>query len=355
MSEFKLGQRKSLDGLRGLAILFVLLFHIPSLPLGGGFIGVDLFFVLSGFLITTLLLEEQNETGTISLKAFYARRGLRLLPPLVAMLVSMIVLSAIYDATADAAKVRTSALITLFYSANWFLAYRAFPGLELSSCWSLSVEEQFYLVWPLLLIGLLKIKGPARLKAALLFAAMLLSATLRAGLWLRTHSFERVFFGSDTHADGLLAGAWAALLLSRGAHPRSRSLSLVAHATLVLLFVFLYRGWLADPAVLVGGLFLLNLGMAALVVCLVQSPGPLLRSFFEFPPLVGLGRISYGVYLWHMVVFGLSGRVPILKTQGSWPLTLGLTVAVAAASYYGLERPVLRLKKRFARVSSASP
>jgi hypothetical protein len=180
-------------------------------------------------------------------------------------------------------------------------------------------------------------------------------AGLRALLWKTTGSFERVFFGSDTHADGLLAGSLAGLLLSQGWVPPSRLLKLAAHVVLGVLFLFLYWGWLADAYVLAGGLFILNLGMTALVVALVRDPGPLLLGFFEFGPLAWLGRISYGVYLWHMVVFGLSGRLPLLKRAGSWPLTIALTIAVAALSFYLLERPLLRLKRRFSRVSPQSP
>jgi peptidoglycan/LPS O-acetylase OafA/YrhL len=353
VAEFKLGQRKSLDGVRGLAILFVLLSHLPSLPFGGGFIGVDLFFVLSGFLITTLLLEEHRETGSISLKSFYARRALRLMPALVAVLIATIVLTAAFETPSTSAKARTSALMTLFYSANWFMAYKAYPFPGLTATWSLSVEEQFYFVWPLLLAAMLKMNWSTRTKAMVVLAGLLLSAGLRAALWKGTGSFERVFFGTDTHADGLLAGSLAGLCLSRGMVLSTRALNLVGHVMLGILLLFLYWGWLADDWVLLGGLLALNLGMTALVVCLVQSPGPLLRGFFEFPPLAWLGRISYGVYLWHMVVFGLPGRIPVLKEACPWPLTIGLTIGVAALSYYALERPMLRLKRRFSRVSPA--
>jgi len=354
VAEFKLGQRKSLDGVRGLAILFVLLFHVPNLPFGGGFIGVDLFFVLSGFLITTLLIEERRENGDIRLKAFYVRRALRLLPALAVMLAVMVGLAAAFDPPAEAAAARTSALMTLFYSANWFLAYKAFPFAGLSATWSLSVEEQFYLVWPILLIGLLRMRASARVRSMVVLAALLLSAGLRAALW-KSSGFERVFFGSDTHADGLLAGALAALLLSQGVVPRSGLLNGVAHGVFVVLLVFVRWGWLADASVLQGGLLALNLGMAAMIVCLVQSPGPLLRGVFEFAPLVWLGRISYGVYLWHMVVYGIPGRIPWLHGRCPWPATIALTVAVAAASYHLLERPLLRFKRRYSRVSPVSP
>jgi peptidoglycan/LPS O-acetylase OafA/YrhL len=267
----------------------------------------------------------------------------------------MVVMVAVFDSPGEAANARNSAVMTLLYSSNWFMAYKAFPFPGLSATWSLSVEEQFYLVWPLLLITLMKLKLPPRGMVAVVAGGMLLSAALRALLWKTTGSFERVFFGSDTHADGLLAGSLAGLLLSQGWVPPSRLLKLAAHVVLGVLFLFLYWGWLADAYVLAGGLFILNLGMTALVVALVRDPGPLLLGFFEFGPLAWLGRISYGVYLWHMVVFGFSGRLPLLKRAGSWPLAIAMTIAVAALSFYLLERPLLRLKRRFSRVSPQSP
>jgi len=357
--EFSLGHRKSLDGVRGMAIVFVLLSHLQNLPLQGGFIGVDLFFVLSGFLITTLLLEEERDRGDIRLRDFYARRALRLLPALIAMLLVMIGMSAWTDGADDAAKMRKSALMALFYSANWFSAFRAFPSAELSATWSLSIEEQFYLVWPLLLRTLLRWRVSTTRIAVLAAAGLFLSAGWRAWLWRSTGSFERVFFGSDTHSDGLLAGTLAGLLVSSGAlRPTpalARTLNWGAHLTLGILMLYLRWGWEADGYTLETGILVLNLGMAVLVLSLLFSPGPILRAVFEFPPLVWMGRISYGLYLWHMVVYGRGGRMPLLRSAGWWPLTVAATIGVAAASFYLLERPMLRWKRRFERVPSSAP
>lgn len=354
MGEFTLGHRKSLDGVRGLAIVFVLLSHVPSLPLGGGFIGVDLFFVLSGFLITTLLLEERRETGGIRLGAFYARRALRLLPALVAMLLVVVGLSAWKDDPAVAAGTRTGALMTLLYSANWFMAYKAYPCAELQPTWSLSVEEQFYLVWPLLLLGLLKAGAARRTLAAVAAGGLLASAGWRALLWTWTGSFPRVYYGADTHADGLLAGALAGILISGGGLPSTpaatRALNGSGHVTLGLLLPFLFLGWPADPYVIQGGMLLLNLGMASMVACLMRSPGPLLSGLFEFGPLVWLGRISYGLYVWHMVTFSLGRWLPGPEWAGAWPVVLAVTTGAAALSWVALERPLLGLKRRFVRI-----
>jgi peptidoglycan/LPS O-acetylase OafA/YrhL len=353
---FKLGQRRGLDGLRGFAIVLVILSHIPKFGLGGGFIGVDVFFVLSGFLITTLLLEEWRETGGISLGAFYARRALRLLPALILMLLAVVVVSAWTEPRPAAGEMRMSALMTLLYSANWFLAYRAYPRLELSPTWSLSVEEQYYIVWPVLLVLLLRMKWSKRAIAAFVIAAILASVGTRAWLWSTTGSFERVFFGSDTHADGLLLGSLAGLLLSWGACPRSaaliRGFNWSAHLALGFFAVFLFIGWPADPYLFQGGYLALNLGATALLLCLISSPWPALRLLFESAPLVWVGRVSYGLYLWHIGAFWILSRTPWSGGNRHWPLAVALTFAAASASYYGLERPILKLKRRFERVPS---
>jgi peptidoglycan/LPS O-acetylase OafA/YrhL len=365
VSEFTLGYRKSLDGLRGIAVLAVVLSHMPQLEFLGGFFGVDLFFVLSGFLITSLLLEEWRARGDISLKAFYARRALRLLPALVEVLLVAVVFSALKEPPAEAEAMRSAALITLGYSANWFVAFRCYPRQELAHTWSLSVEEQFYVLWPFVLLMMLKLNLSRRTIGGILVALLLGSAALRAYLWLTTRSWERVYYGSDTHADGLLAGALVALMMFSGVRPQTalgtRLLNWVAHGMMVFLGFYFVRGWAADPMLSVGGYLALNLGAAAVVMCLVCSPWAPLRFLCEMPALVWVGRISYGVYLWHAVIFwmlrvrkvGLPGPSWVLPIASA--LAVASVVAVAAVSFYVLERPLLRLKRRFERVESARP
>jgi peptidoglycan/LPS O-acetylase OafA/YrhL len=355
---FTLGYRKSLDGLRGIAILAVVLSHVRTFPFGGGFFGVDLFFVLSGFLITSLLLEEWRETSDVSLKAFYARRALRLLPALILFLGTMTAVSAWREPPDQSAKMGTSALMALFYCANWFVASRSFPRSELSATWSLSVEEQFYILWPMLLLLMLKGKWSMRAISAVIVAGIAASAAVRAWLWNTGSSWERVYYGSDTHADGLLAGALVAVMMASGVVPASprgaRILNWVAHGMMVFLGVFFVRGWAADPMLFQGGYLALNLGAAAVVYCLVCSPWAPIRKVCEFGPLVWLGKISYGVYLWHLAPPLLITLLPA-PPGGVRPLAgFALTLGLAAVSYYGFERPLLRFKRRFERVARAS-
>jgi peptidoglycan/LPS O-acetylase OafA/YrhL len=350
---FRLGHRPALDGLRGLAILMVLVSHMPNLGLTGGFYGVDLFFVLSGFLITSLLIEERRDTGAIRLPAFYARRALRLLPALAVVLGTIVVFSAWKDPAPEAASMRRSALIAIFYSTNWFQAYGALPNPVLSPTWSLSIEEQFYLLWPPLLVLMLRLGASRRATVVLVAAMLLASAGVRALLWSdSTEGTRRVFFGTDTHADGLLCGVLAALAMAWGGGPESpaakRAVNWVAVGFLAFLVPFLGQ-WPFDRWLLQGGYLAMNAASAVLVVCLVTSPWRGLRAVFEFPPLVWFGRVSYGIYLWHIAVFWVLGR-----GTGSgvwhWPMAWAATVGLAAVSFYGLERPMLRLKRRFERV-----
>jgi peptidoglycan/LPS O-acetylase OafA/YrhL len=201
------GYRPALDGIRAMAILAVFAFHTGT-PLIGGFIGVDIFFVLSGFLITTLLLQEWSRTNTLRLGDFYRRRARRLLPALFVTIAAVGVIYQLDPQLHQGLSYGSAATIVTFYASNWVAAFAHNPvkvlGL-LDHTWSLAFEEQFYILWPLLvLICLRRSWTPPRvLSVALAFAVA--SATLRAALW-SAHISSHVYFRSDTRADGLLLG-----------------------------------------------------------------------------------------------------------------------------------------------------
>lgn len=347
----------ALDGVRGIAILVVMAFNGHLLGMQGGFIGVDIFFVLSGFLITSLLVQDFRRTSRIGFKNFYLRRALRLLPALFALMLFCIVFVLIFQPD-KAANTFKGVLYTLFYVANWAQAPPLDPGIgPLSHAWSLSVEEQFYIVWPLLLLALLKIKSKRVVLAVLLFLISG-SVTISVWLWQVQVPFLRMYFGSDTRAHELLIGCVAALLISwgvfqyadrfRGFFHFASAISIVG----ILSSLFLLRHNTAF--VYNGGFTLISVATAIVIVDLVLYPSAI-SLFFEFAPLVWVGKISYGLYLWHFPIFEasrklLEGRVSPLLYQLFGVVT---TFVVATASYYLLEKPFLKLRHRFSTVGAA--
>lgn len=346
----------ALDGVRGIAILVVMAFNGHLLGMQGGFIGVDIFFVLSGFLITSLLVQDFRLTSRIGLKNFYLRRALRLLPALFALMLFCIVFVLIFQPD-KAANTLKGVLYTLFYIANWAQAPPLDPGIgPLSHAWSLSVEEQFYIVWPLLLLALLRIKSKGVVLAILLF---LISGSVAISVWLwQAHvPFLRMYFGSDTRAHELLIGCVAALLISWGVFQyadRFRGIFHIASAISIvgiLSSLFLLRHNTAF--VYNGGFTLIAIATAIVIVDLVLYPSAIL-PFFEFAPLVWVGKISYGLYLWHFPIFEASRRLlderAPLVYQAIGVVT---TLLVATASYYLLEKPFLKLRHRFSTAGTA--
>lgn len=331
----------ALDGLRAVAVLAVIVSHAWPVVLRGGWVGVDIFFVLSGYLITSILLDEHARNGEISLRRFYARRALRLLPALGAAIVLAVALSlpdpALARATGD------QAAATIAYIANWRDASGASPGL-LGHTWSLSVEEQFYLAWPLLLLVLLRVGGR---RAALVGVLAGCVAVLihRAGV-----PEPLAYFRTDTRGDSLLLGCAVALAAAEGAFARVPHAMVTACATVGALFL----GFIAVAAGSGGAptaattYTLIGLAAAAVLVAVAVRPLRWSRAL-QARPLVWVGQRSYGVYLYHpMAMYILSARF------GLGPVTLAgvllLTLSLAGASYRFLERPFLRLK---ARVTSA--
>jgi peptidoglycan/LPS O-acetylase OafA/YrhL len=341
VSRPRLGYHASLDGLRGIAVALVVLFHFRVPGFAGGFVGVDLFFVLSGFLITRLLLDEWNHTGTVRLRAFYARRALRLLPALLLLL-------AVCAPFVSRAWLGAS----VSYIGNWFLALHVLHVSPISHTWSLAIEEQFYLAWPLLLLLLLRARvsrdGIARVAIALALLSCLRKILLcidhDPGTWMR------IYFATDTRADALLIGCAAAALLERERHLSAA----FARASLVLA-AFGVAYFVATARINDLNLFR-HAGLTALAACtaiaiaeLVARPWGPVDRVLSWRWLVGLGRISYGVYLWHHPIMFVD--LPIANQALLVVVRVALTLLAALGSYYLVERRVLALKTRFAASS----
>ncbi|GAC1326332.1 MAG: acyltransferase family protein [Mycobacteriales bacterium] len=351
----------ALDGVRALAVAAVLLFHGGVSWARGGFLGVDAFFVLSGYLITTLLVLEWRSTGRIGLGGFWSRRARRLLPALFAVLVAA-GCYAQFIATAESLhSLRMDALATLGYVANWHLIDTKqgyFDAFSLPSplrhTWSLAIEEQFYLVWPLLLLVVFKLRASLRPLLAVILAGAVGSAVTMALLFRPASDPSRVYYGTDTRAQALLMGAALAvallLLVDRGRAGRPlgrRGAQRVFGALGAVGALGTLAAWSLTsgtaPGLYRGGFALAALAVAAVLADIVLVPAGLLARVLSVPPLVFLGRISYGVYLWHWPVFLVTNheRTGLAGTR-LLAARLGITLAVSVTSYYLLERPILR-------------
>jgi peptidoglycan/LPS O-acetylase OafA/YrhL len=347
----RLTYRPGLDGLRALAVAGVVLYHAEPGWLPGGYLGVDLFFVLSGFLITSLLLAERDRTGTVDLGRFWLRRARRLLPAVV-VLVGVCTLAAAVLARDDLGRTRADAVASLLYVNNWHqvLADHSYfvqferPSLLLH-LWSLAVEEQFYLVWPLLLLAGLRLFGRRGMVVAIV-AGIAASALLMAVLYDAAGDPSRVYYGTDTRASTILVGALLAFLwpverlrgrLAPGARVALDGFGVAALGLVALAFL---RQRDYDPFAYRGGLLLFAIA-AAFLIAAVSHPASRLERVFAWAPLVWIGARSYGIYLWHWPVMMLA-RPRDVGFDG--PLLVALqiaaTVAIAAVSYRLVEQPI---------------
>jgi peptidoglycan/LPS O-acetylase OafA/YrhL len=335
-----------------------MVFHAGSGVIKGGHLGVDIFFVLSGFLITFLLVQEWTRIGSISLKDFYIRRVLRLLPALIIVL-SVCGLYAAFSAPGDtSAMIYRGILYTLVYSANWYQAFNGMGTLgPLSHTWSLSIEEQFYILWPPLLALMLRFECKKKYIIGLLLLMTVAAALNRAWLWNGDQSMARAYAGLDTRADAILIGCLVGLLAAWNLLPAIRqpaSYVLSSGAVLLLALMglfcsnhegYMYRGGFTVFAVAVG------VGIAFLL-----GPAPkLMKVFLEMPVLVWIGRLSYGLYLWHIPLYAFCyGRVQHYPLIVRLAVEFGLTFVAASLSHYFIEKPFLRLKHRFMAIKPAS-
>ena len=341
-----LGYRPSLDGMRAVAVLAVMSWHYVLPGVKGGFLGVDIFFVLSGFLITRLLVEEWQLTGGIHLGRFYLRRMLRLFPALfLLLLVSLPFVPRIWT------------VYSLLYATNWGILAGKLNSCAIMQLWSLSVEEQFYLLWPPLFLGMLALRMPRPLIGVVVALLAGASAAYKIVAWHSIDSWSRFYFGSDARADELLIGCGLALFLSWSTIPqRAWFRRTIQAATLPAI---LWLGYLIVASAVYwrllyhqAGLTLAAVATAIVITQCLIAPVPGVRTFLAWRPMVVIGRMSYGLYLWHAPVGWLTDPrhyewVPILSRPVQFVVRVVLTFAIAGASYRFLEQPLLRLKHRF--------
>lgn len=351
MSPFRLGHRPGLDGVRGLAIALVLATHSwylwPSDLFNGGFEGVDLFFVLSGFLITSLLLEEHMRVGRISLRSFYRRRALRLFPALYLMLAVALFASRTIHPVASSYSVGEelgAVGATVAYVYNWIYPFVPhFTGWGFDQVWSLGVEEQFYLFWPLLLIVLLRWRP--RWVGIVALTIGLVSFAGGAGVWLLTQNRNDVYYPTTSRLIGLMIGAAIAWALHRGLR-LGRWATPLAMAGLGFILWLLRYGSVVDGWLYLWGGAVLSIACAALVVgCL--EPGQPLARVFSFGPARYLGRVSYSLYLWHYLAISIVVAVlPKVAPDGKVAVAYGAALAISVGCYHLVERPFVRLAHR---------
>lgn len=345
---------RALDGLRGVAVAAVVIYHLDPGVLPGGFLGVDMFFVLSGFLIASLVVRERQGTGRLDLRNFYVRRLRRLTPALLLVIAAMGIYGLVAASPGELERLRVQGLWTLGWMANWrFIidgtSYTDFvAGVSpLRHMWSLAIEEQFYLLFPLLVMVLAaaRLGGSTGLRTRLVVVAS--AGAVASAVWMAvvhhgSATIERAYFGTDTRAHGLLIGvALGALLVGRPpidgrAAVVLRAVVVPAVVVLVVLFAVAAEGaaWMYR-----GGFVVMAVATAVIIASVGASSW--LGSVLGARPLVGLGIISYGVYLWHWPVItildsqalGLSGFALAMAQ-------VAITLGCALVSYVVVERPV---------------
>ncbi len=336
----------ALNGLRTLAVAAVVAYHsAPYLTGRGGFIGVDIFFVLSGFLITSLLLVERQRQQKIGLRRFWGRRARRLLPAL-GVALCLLALLALRSQSVRASHIRLDTISTLFYVQNWRNAFPIQTGSlsALAHTWSLSVEEQWYLVWPLVLAALLRWTHFRVQRIAIAVGACAVASSLWMAHLYEPGAASRAYFGTDTRAQALLIGASFALLTfsRRDSVPTKLQPRLEIAAWIGLCFIAAMVIYARPGAAFTyrGGVFLVAIAAGFIVLAAMESHGPM-RKVLSLRLLTTIGPWTYGIYLFQPLVYDFVLSVPAFRDRWiAFGVECAITTALAAASYRWIEMPL---------------
>ncbi len=352
----------SIDSLRALAVLAVIIYHVDVNYLPGGFLGVDLFFVLSGYLISSLIIKEYKKTGSVNLYNFYIRRARRLLPAVYFMITVGLVVMVLFNEVL-LRKSHLDAIFGYIYSSNWWYIFHKLDYFDsfgaqspFKHLWSLAIEEQFYMIFPLLFLLVNRKKkskdGTYKLNKNFLYVVLgLIIVSLIAHIILfDINNISRIYFGTDTRAFSLLVGVVGAIL-----YPIERLhakvtlqqnmiysvVSLVSIATLITVMIYTseYNTWLYR-----GG-FLLVAVLGLIVIISSGKQHTLMSRLLSFKPVVFIGKISYSLYLWHFLVLVLTTPVSEIGNPNIYFVILRviLTFVVAIVSYVFVETPIRKL------------
>ena len=340
-----------LDGLRAIAVLGIIIYHLNKQWLTGGFLGVDTFFVISGYLITSLLLKEYDDTGIIKLKSFWIRRLKRLLPAVIVLL--MVVGTATLLLKSDnIIRVKHDIIAAIFYVSNWWYIakdvnyFEQFSFMPLKHLWSLAIEEQFYIFFPVILVTLL-LTIKKRYKIGFIFwGVSIISLGLMMFIYSINGDHSRVYFGTDTRLQTLLLGVilaflWPPFKLKKDPPKVVKyvidSIGSLSFIVLILLFFIINdeTNWIYD-----GGFYLISI-LTLFIIASVVHPSTWIAKIFSNPVLVFIGKRSYSLYLWHFAVISfvhsyyVDGQIPVYV----YFIDISLTIIFAELSYRFIETP----------------
>jgi peptidoglycan/LPS O-acetylase OafA/YrhL len=359
--KFRLGNRPPLTGFRAFALSTVLVYHSNFHTWPGSWIAIQMFFVLSGFLITAMLASEGDRKGRVSLKGFYSRRAARLLPPLLLTIVGIIIYASFVHVADAAERVWGDSSAALFYYADYRQAYGHEPFFGyLAQTWSLSVEEQFYVIWSVLMVLAVKFQ---RRWVAYTLAVSGLAFSYGDSLWqafsapkFNNAVFTRIYYAFDTRADAIFLGCLLGLLATDGYFSQWRRrpkqvLSIAAVLSVAFLIWILYNAPLFQERLVVWWIPLTSLASASIIIHFVVSPKGLGSRFVGLGLFVFLGDLTYTLYLVHWPVYLALQPGPTGTHWSYWPtelVRLAIIFAIAIGSWFFIEKPLLRWRQRSA-------